>query len=91
MVYGDESKEEVEIPCVDNYHTYTTVELDAMYQAWHQDKPLVLHDGRWAKATVEVCLGMDRSSQERSEGLMEHQTPYLGADLEITGAGINIF
>ena len=87
-VYGDEAQEEVEIPCVDNYHTYTTVELDAMYQAWTQDKPLVLHDGRWAKATLEVCLGMARSSQERLEVLMAHQTPYKGADIEITGAGI---
>jgi phthalate 4,5-cis-dihydrodiol dehydrogenase len=32
-----------------------------------------LHDGRWGKATLEVCLAMLESSRERREVRLEHQ------------------
>ncbi len=32
-----------------------------------------LHDGRWGKATLEVCLAMLQSSRERREVRLAHQ------------------
>lgn len=32
-----------------------------------------LHDGRWARSTLEVCLAMLRSARERREVTLEHQ------------------
>lgn len=34
-----------------------------------------LHDGRWAKATLEVSLAIMASARERREILLEHQVP----------------
>jgi phthalate 4,5-cis-dihydrodiol dehydrogenase len=35
----------------------------------------LVHDGRWAKATMEVCLAMLESAETRREVMLEHQVP----------------
>ena len=35
----------------------------------------VFHDGRWGEATLEVCLAMLESAQERKEIFLSHQVP----------------
>ena len=48
--------------------------IDELYFAVTKGRPLV-HHGRWAKATMEVCLAMLESSQTRREVMLQHQTP----------------
>jgi len=38
------------------------------------DRP-VFHDGRWGTATLEVCLAMLESAQQRKEIMLSHQVP----------------
>jgi phthalate 4,5-cis-dihydrodiol dehydrogenase len=35
----------------------------------------VIRDGRWGKATLEVCLAILQSSRERKEIYLKHQVP----------------
>ncbi len=51
-------------------------ELSELYNAWAADGPLTFHDGRWAKATLEVCLAIMQSAKEQREIPMAHQLPY---------------
>jgi len=48
--------------------------IDEVYYAVTEGRPLV-HDGRWAKATMEVCLAMLESARTRREVILEHQVP----------------
>jgi phthalate 4,5-cis-dihydrodiol dehydrogenase len=48
--------------------------LDEMYYAVTEDRP-VSHDGRWAKATMEVCFAMLQSSRQHREIELRHQVP----------------
>jgi phthalate 4,5-cis-dihydrodiol dehydrogenase len=48
--------------------------LDEMYYAITDGRPVV-HDGRWAKATMEVCLAMLQSAREHGEVELRHQVP----------------
>jgi phthalate 4,5-cis-dihydrodiol dehydrogenase len=61
---------------------YAEVELDVMYRAWSNDEPLATHDGRWGKATTEVCFALLESGRERREIQLHHQTPYRGANID---------
>jgi phthalate 4,5-cis-dihydrodiol dehydrogenase len=46
--------------------------VDELYDAIvHQRAPL--HDGKWAMATVEVCLAILQSAQEQREIALAHQ------------------
>jgi phthalate 4,5-cis-dihydrodiol dehydrogenase len=46
--------------------------IDELYAAVVSGrKPL--HDGRWAMATLEVCLAMLQSARERRDIVLEHQ------------------
>ena len=47
--------------------------LDELYAAVNGERPAV-HDGRWAKATMEVCLAMRESAREQREVPLRHQT-----------------
>jgi phthalate 4,5-cis-dihydrodiol dehydrogenase len=53
------------------------VELEDFHQAVTENRP-VPHDGRWGKATLEVCLAILQSSREGREQFLEHQvqSPY---------------
>ena len=46
--------------------------IDELYDAIVHGKP-PLHDGAWAKATLEVCLAMLRSAREGSDIALAHQ------------------
>ncbi len=48
--------------------------IDELYFAVTEGRPLV-HHGRWAKATMEICLAMLDSSRTRREVMLDHQTP----------------
>jgi phthalate 4,5-cis-dihydrodiol dehydrogenase len=48
--------------------------IDELYDAIVLDRP-PLHDGRWAMATLEVCLAMLTSARERREITLQHQVP----------------
>ena len=57
--------------------------LDELYYAVTEGRPVV-HGGRWAKATMEVCLAMLQSSREQREIPLMHQTPTLDLDIRRT-------
>jgi phthalate 4,5-cis-dihydrodiol dehydrogenase len=48
--------------------------LDELYFAVTDGRPVV-HSGRWAKATLEVCLAMLESAREQREIHLSHQVP----------------
>lgn len=48
--------------------------IDEVYYAVTEGRSVV-HDGRWAKATMEVCLAMLESARTRREVMLEHQVP----------------
>jgi phthalate 4,5-cis-dihydrodiol dehydrogenase len=48
--------------------------LDELIHAVTEGRP-VAHDGRWARATMEVCLAMLQSARERREITLSQQVP----------------
>ena len=50
------------------------VELLELYEAVVLGKP-VYHTGEWGMATLEVCLALIQSAQERREIRLSHQVP----------------
>jgi phthalate 4,5-cis-dihydrodiol dehydrogenase len=51
-----------------------SAELRELHQAVEQDRP-AFPDGRWGKATLEVCIAMLQSSHEHREVRLLHQLP----------------
>lgn len=77
FVYGDDGKREIALPPRERIgQRYTMTELDLLYHAWINDGPLAAYDGRWGKATLEVCLAIRRSAAEGREVPLAHQVPY---------------
>jgi phthalate 4,5-cis-dihydrodiol dehydrogenase len=82
-VYGDEGRREVPLPLDSPLgQRYTSMELDLMYAAWANDAPLAAYDGHWGKATLEVCLAIQRAAAERREVSLSHQAPYRMIPIE---------
>ena len=82
-LYGDEAQTGVPVPAGPAYERrYTSWELDAMYDAWIQDKPLTLHNASWGRATTEVCLGILASAREHRDILLTRQVPYGGFSVD---------
>jgi phthalate 4,5-cis-dihydrodiol dehydrogenase len=82
IIYADDGRREVELAVNSRRgQRYTTTELDLMYDAWANDKPLAAYDGRWGKATLEVCLAIKRSSAEGRGIALQHQVPYRPFEL----------
>ena len=73
-VFGNE--EVTEVPLPKPTAPFRRQEIDLLYEAWINDTPLAAHDGRWGKATLEVCLALLQSSMERQEVTLKHQVPY---------------
>ena len=46
--------------------------MKEMYEALYENKP-IMHDGRWALATLEVGSAIAESGRERREILLRHQ------------------
>jgi phthalate 4,5-cis-dihydrodiol dehydrogenase len=73
LVYGDEQKWEVSLSPDETPRDAVVAEF---YDAVRHGRPTV-HNGRWAKATLEVCLAVLISAQERREMMVSHQTAVL--------------
>ena len=71
FIYTEDGREEITIP--QGIHG-REAELKEFYEAIVHDRPL-FHDGRWGEATLEVCLGILKSAEERREVFMSHQVP----------------
>jgi phthalate 4,5-cis-dihydrodiol dehydrogenase len=82
FVYTANGKQE--IPCPPD--SGRSAELAELRQAIVENRP-AFPDGRWGKATLEVCLAMLQSSREHREIALHHQVP--SADIksakEVTG------
>ena len=72
LIYGDEVRE---VPVGDAMFG-RQAEITELYDAVVNGKPM-FHDGRWGEATLEVCLGILRSAEERREIMMSHQVPVV--------------
>ncbi|OMP67222.1 Gfo/Idh/MocA family protein [Domibacillus epiphyticus] len=71
LVYGEEDKYTVTIPMEETGRLNVINEL---YEAVaHGEKPI--HDGRWARANLEVCVKALQSSKERKELHLQFQVP----------------
>ena len=53
--------------------------LDELYYAVTAGRPVV-HHGRWAKATMEVCIAMLQSARVRREITLKHQVPTVDVE-----------
>jgi len=69
FVYDDQGMREVPVPLG---RAAKDKVIDEFYEAVVYDRPLI-HDGRWGKATLEVCLAMLQSTREKREVLLSHQ------------------
>jgi phthalate 4,5-cis-dihydrodiol dehydrogenase len=70
-IYGDEGSREVNVPMPPGARGGV---IDEFYTAIVRDEP-PLRDGRWEKATLEVCLAILQSHKERREIPLTHQVP----------------
>jgi phthalate 4,5-cis-dihydrodiol dehydrogenase len=70
MVYGDDAPrlEPVDVPAIPRAEV-----IDELHAAVIQGKP-PLHDGAWARATLEVCLAILQSAREKRDVTLVHQT-----------------
>jgi len=72
MIYGREAWRELEVAP----RLYAANELDRLYDAWINDRPLESHDGRWGKATTELCFAILESTRTGQDVVLRHQVPY---------------
>ncbi len=70
-IYGETEQREV---ALDAGSRGREAEIEELYNAVIHDRP-VFHDGRWGAATLEVCLAMLESAQQRNEIMLSHQVP----------------
>jgi len=73
FVYSEEGKREIPVPLGRTASDKGKV-IDEFYDAVVNDRP-VLHDGKWGKATLEVCLAILESARKREEIFLSHQVP----------------
>ena len=71
LMYGDHGRRELALP---PDLTGRDLMMQELYDAVMLGVP-PLHDGRWAKATLEVSLAIMASARERREIVLEHQVP----------------
>lgn len=72
-LYGEEQKSEVTLH---NEMRGRMAELMELYEGVVDNRP-IFHDGRWAKATLEVCLGIMESAAQGKEIYLSHQVPVI--------------
>lgn len=74
FIYDEQGRSEM---TCDRWDGPLKVELDEFHRAITQDQPMP-HDGKWGKATLEVCLAMLQSSRDQNEQRLWHQvaSPY---------------
>ena len=79
VIHGDSATEHVDVVCGEGYNRrYGEVEVNEMHAAIIEDRPVRIHNHHWGKATLEVVLGILRSSEEREQVNMIYQVPYTG-------------
>jgi phthalate 4,5-cis-dihydrodiol dehydrogenase len=71
FIYDEYGRTEVPCPSWDGP---LKVELEDFYEAVSGNRP-VRHDGKWGKATLEVCLAILQSSRDGREVVLSHQVP----------------
>jgi predicted dehydrogenase len=71
FIYGETEKREILLPAGSRGRE---AEVEELYDAVLNHHP-VFHDGRWGEATLEVCLAMLESAQDRKEIFLSHQVP----------------
>jgi phthalate 4,5-cis-dihydrodiol dehydrogenase len=71
FIYDERGR--TEVPCPE-WSGPLKVELEDFYKSVTEDRP-VLHDGKWGKATLEVCLAILHSNQNQREQPVVHQVP----------------
>jgi phthalate 4,5-cis-dihydrodiol dehydrogenase len=74
IVYSDQGRNEMRLPTATRGRASELLEL---YRSITEDEPLA-HDGRWGRATLEVCLAILKSGSEHREVQMEHQVALRG-------------
>jgi phthalate 4,5-cis-dihydrodiol dehydrogenase len=69
MVYGDAGRERRTLtpPAVPRFEVIDELHAAAV----HGQRPL--HDGPWARATLEICLALLRSAREQADVTLQHQ------------------
>jgi len=70
-LYGENEQREISLPAGSRGRE---AEVEELYQAVMHNRP-VFHDGRWGAATLEVCLAMLESAEQRKEIFLSHQVP----------------
>ncbi|MGB7951763.1 MAG: Gfo/Idh/MocA family oxidoreductase [Candidatus Binatia bacterium] len=70
-IYGASEQRELALP---QGSRGREAEVEELYDAVVNDRP-VFHDGRWGAATLEVCLAMLESAEQRKEVYLSHQVP----------------
>jgi phthalate 4,5-cis-dihydrodiol dehydrogenase len=70
-IYGETEKREITLPSGSRGRE---AEVEELFDAVVKGRP-VFHGGRWGAATLEVCLAMLESAQERKEVFLSHQVP----------------
>ena len=70
-IYGETEQREINLPAGSRGRE---AEVEELYDAVVKGRP-VFHGGRWGAATLEVCLAMLESAQERKEIMLSHQVP----------------
>jgi phthalate 4,5-cis-dihydrodiol dehydrogenase len=71
FLYGEDGRKEIVLPAGKRGRE---AEVEELYQAVVNQGPL-FHDGRWGQATLEVCLAILESAEQRREVFLSHQTP----------------
>src|SRR4051812_2947433 len=74
FVYGDEGRREIP---VHGGRGTGLLEMKEMYEALVEDRPII-HDGRWATATLEVGNAITESARQRCEIMLSHQCALAG-------------
>ena len=70
-IYGETEQREIKLPSGSRGRE---AEVEELYDAVVKGRP-VFHGGRWGAATLEVCLAMLESAQQRKEIMLSHQVP----------------
>jgi len=70
-VYGETERREIPLSSA---RRGREAEVEELYNAVVHDRP-VFHDGRWGAATLEVCLAMLESAEQRKEIFLSRQAP----------------
>ena len=71
IIYGEDGRKDIPLG---QEPRGRAAELKELYQGIVEDRP-IFHDGRWAMATLEVCLAIADSVAERGEVTMSRQVP----------------